>query len=76
MREYRTIFGERIRGEIINMYYQNIVIVEDENHLCHVVHRCDVFDHEQNQPKHFRLEVCQKYGQRPPSQNKRLEHVK
>ncbi len=44
MKKYKTIFGKKVYGNIINDKYENIVIICDQTGIFHVVHKSDLSD--------------------------------
>lgn len=62
MKEYLTIFGEKITGKI-HAERKNTIIVEDEHGERHVVHKIDAgMSEEKKSELRFELEFVQNYG--------------
>ncbi|EMF0203392.1 hypothetical protein NXK88_002660 [Enterococcus hirae] len=59
MKNYKTIFGKEIHGNIINDKYENIVVICDQTGTFHVVHKLDVSDFCYNKGIKFDLFNCQ-----------------
>lgn len=62
MKNYVTIFGEKISGEIINDSYDNILLVNDKYGVTYVVHKADVYNGIHQNQLNFNLEECKKLG--------------
>lgn len=59
MNKYKTIFGEKIIGTIVNDKYSNVVIVSESTGVLHVVHKSDAYSSFDKKDMKFNLYECQ-----------------